>query len=114
MNDINWTGIILGFFTLLSSCGWFVNYRKYKHEANGLRKENKMKDMDLSRMYVDEFNKNIAEPLRQEVRELRSEVDQLRDAIQRIDRCPHRAQCPVLDGLQREPQDGDADPKPED
>lgn len=113
MNDINLTSVILGFFTLLNGCGWFVNYRKYKHEANGLKKENKMKDMDLSKMYVDEFNKNIAEPLRLEVRELRSEVDQLRDAIQRIDRCPHRAQCPVLDGLQREPQDDDGSPTPE-
>lgn len=114
MNDINLTSIILGFFTLLSSCGWFVNYRRYKHEANGMKKENKIKDMNLSKMYVDEFNKNIAEPLRQEVRELRSKVDQLRDAIQRIDRCPHRAQCPVLDGLQRESQDGDGGPMAED
>ena len=53
----------------------------------------------LGKDYVTEFRTFIAEPLQREVSELRQEVDQLRHAIQRIDRCPHRAQCPVLDGL---------------
>ena len=39
--------------------------------------------------------------LQREVGELRTEVASLRDAIQRVGDCPHRAQCPVLDSLQR-------------
>ena len=61
--------------------------------------------MDLSKMYVDEFRENIAEPLRQEVRELRNEVDLLRNAIQRINDCPMAPDCPVLDQLQDQERD---------
>jgi ribosomal protein RSM22 (predicted rRNA methylase) len=51
--------------------------------------------MELGKMYVDEFRSNIADPLRQEVLELRDEIDQLRNAIQRIADCPHSGTCPV-------------------
>ena len=102
--DVN--SIILAVIALLGGCAWFVNWRKDRQEAKGLKKDNQLKDMDLSKMYVDEFRENIADPLRREVRELRSKVDQLRNAIQKIDRCPHRANCPVLDGMQYE-QAGD-------
>ena len=43
--------------------------------------------------------------LHSEVGELRQEITQLRYAIQKIDTCPHRANCPVVDGL-RGKQDG--------
>ena len=28
--EMNWTEILLGLFTLLSTCGWFVSGRKYR------------------------------------------------------------------------------------
>jgi hypothetical protein len=48
-----------------------------------------------------EGRKLMAEPLQREVGELRQEITQLRYAIQKIDTCPHRANCPVVDGLQQ-------------
>ena len=95
---INWTEIILGFLTLLGGCGWFVSGRKHRQEVEALKADNRMKDMELAQKYVEEFDKNIAEPLRRDVRDLRNEVKELRDAIQRIDRCPYRDTCPVYDG----------------
>ena len=100
---MNYTEIILSLITLLSSCGWFINHRKYRQEVESLKADNRQKDMDLSKMYVDEFRQNIAEPLRQEVRDLRNEVDLLRNAIQRINDCPLSSDCPVLDELQGKP-----------
>ena len=100
---MNYTEIILSIITLLSSCGWFLNHRKYRQEVESLKADNRQKDMDLSKMYVDEFRENIAEPLRLEVRDLRNEVDLLRNAIQRINDCPLSADCPVLDVLQDKP-----------
>ncbi len=100
---MNYTEIILSVITLLSSCGWFLNHRKYRQEVESLKADNRQKDMDLSKMYVDEFRENIAEPLRLEVRDLRNEVDLLRHAIQRINDCPLSADCPVLDELQSKP-----------
>ena len=103
MGTIDITNIILGLMTLLSGCGWFVSGRKYRQEVKGLKADNRQKDMDLSKDYVTEWRTYIAEPLQREVSELRQEVAELRYAIQRISDCPHRAECPVLDQLQRQP-----------
>ena len=104
MEQMNWTEIVLGLFTLLSTCGWFVSGRKHRQEIESLKADNRQKDMELGKMYVDEFRSNIADPLRHEVLELRNEIDQLRNAIQQIDRCPHRDTCPVYVELQRKSQ----------
>ena len=98
---MNWTEIILGLFTLLSTCGWFVSGRKHRQEIESLRADNRQKDMNLSRDYVTEWRTYIAEPLQREVGELRNEVAALRNAIQKIDACPHRENCPVIGELQR-------------
>ena len=98
---MNWTEIILGLFTLLSTCGWFVSGRKHRQEIESLKADNRQKDMNLSRDYVTEWRTYIAEPLQREVGELRNEVAQLRYAIQKIDACPHRDNCPVIGELQR-------------
>ena len=101
---MNWTEIVLGLFTLLSTCGWFVAGRKYRQEVESLKADNRMKDMELGKAYVDEFRSNIARPLQEEVKDLRMEIAQLRNAIQRIGDCPHSADCPVRDSLQHESQ----------
>ena len=98
---MNWTEIILGLFTLLSTCGWFVSGRKHRQEIESLKADNRQKDMNLSRDYVTEWRTYIAEPLQREVGELRNEVAALRNAIQKIDACPHRDGCPVIGELQR-------------
>ena len=102
---MNWTEIILGLFTLLSTCGWFVSGRKHRQEIESLKAANRQKDMNLSRDYVTEWRTYIAEPLQREVGELRQEVAELRHAIQAIDVCPHRAECPVLDELRKHEAD---------
>ena len=91
----------MGLFTLLSTCGWFVSGRKHRQEIESLKADNRQKDMNLSRDYVTEWRTYIAEPLQREVGELRNEVAALRNAIQKIDACPHRDGCPVIGELQR-------------
>ena len=98
---MNWTEIVLGLFTLLSTCGWFVSGRKHRQEVESLRADNRQKDMDLSKDYVNEWRTYIAEPLQREVGELWTEVEALRHAIKRIDSCAYRDGCPVLDGQRK-------------
>jgi hypothetical protein len=76
-----------------------MDKKKHRQEVEGLKADNRQKDMELSKEYVTEFRAYIVEPLQREVGDLRQEVKELRDAIQRIDRCPHRDMCPVYDGL---------------
>ena len=97
MEQINFTEIVLGLFTLLSTCGWFVSGRKHRQEIESLKADNRQKDMNLSKDYVTEWRTYIAEPLQREVGELRNEVAALRNAIQKIDVCPHRDNCPVIE-----------------
>ena len=98
---MDWTSIVLGVLTCISGFGWMLDRKKHRQEVESLRADNRQKDMNLSKDYVTEWRTYIAEPLQREVNELRNEVKELRDAIQRVGDCPHRAQCPVLDSLQR-------------
>ena len=74
-----------------------------------LNKSNAVRN--LSKMYVEEFKENIADPLRHEVRELRTEITHLRNAIQKINDCPHSDACPVYSELQKQQDRHAADPQ---
>ena len=96
---IDWSNIILGILTLLGGCGWLIDRKKHRQEIESLKADNRQKDMDLSKDYVTEWRTYIADPLQREVGELRAEVAELRNAIQRIADCPHSGHCPVRDEL---------------
>lgn len=105
MIQIEWTSIVLAVITMVS--GWvtcWLDRRRHKQEIEGLKADNRQKDMNLSKDYVTEWRTYIAEPLQQEVGELRNEIAQLRHAIQAIDVCPHRDGCPVVDRLATQAQ----------
>ena len=102
MMTLDYTAIVLAVLTMVSGwVTWFQDRRKHKQEVEGLKADNRQKDLDLSKDYVTEWRTYIAEPLQREVSELRSEVAQLRHAIQAIETCPHRDGCPVVDRMQR-------------
>ena len=104
---MDWTSIVLGILTLLGGCGWLIDRKKHRQEVEGLKADNRQKDMDLSKDYVSEWRTFIAEPLQREVGELRTEVKELRNAIERIGDCPHRDGCPVRSQLVREHSQGE-------
>ena len=74
-----------------------LDRKKHRQEIESLKADNRQKDMNLSKDYVTEWRTYIAEPLQREVGELRNEVAALRNAIQKIDVCPHRDNCPVIE-----------------
>ena len=68
MRELNtWLNFILGVLTLIFGGGWIFDKHKHKQEVEGLKADNKQKDMNLSKMYVEEFKANIAEPLLRQV-----------------------------------------------
>ena len=104
---MDWTTIVLAIINILEGFGWLFDRRKHMQEVEGLKADNKQKEMNLAKTYVDEFKNNIAEPLRREVGGLRREIKHLRDAISKINDCPHAADCPVYDELQKHQTDND-------
>ena len=99
---LDWTNLVLGLLTLLGGCGWLVDRHKHRQEIEGLKADNRQKDMNLSKDYVTEWRTYIAEPLQREVGELRNEVAELRYAIERVSDCPHRDACPVREQLRND------------
>ncbi len=107
MGTLDVSAIMLALIGMVS--GWvtfWLDRRKHQQEVESLRADNRQKEMNLSKDYVQEWRTYIAEPLQREVGQLRNEVAELRHAIQRIDRCPHRDHCPVYDGLRDEQKGG--------
>ena len=102
-SEVEWTSVVLAVIGMVSGWfSWWLDRRRHRQEIEGLKADNRQKEMNLSKDYVTEFRTFIAEPLQREVGELRQEVKELRDAIQRIDRCPHRDNCPVYDGMRKQ------------
>ena len=113
MGPIDITAIILAVIGMVS--GWvsyWLDHRKHKQEvknleaeaqklkaeeaeAQKLKAETRQKYMDLAKMYVDEFTKNIATPLEKRVDELTNEVKELKDELENVKRCAcYCADCP--------------------
>lgn len=97
MIDLN--SIILGIFTLLGGCAWFINWRKDKQEARGIRLENQSKEFELAKKFVEDYDRAIVVPLRHRVDKMESKLDELEDAVHSIYDCPYSGDCPVLDRM---------------
>ena len=107
MIEMDWTAVAVGLLTLLGGCAWFVEGRKHKPTANGLKADNRLKNMELARLYVEQFQRDIAEPLRHEVRELRDEVMKLKNAVEGVNDCAYRDGCPVRERMRQQSEGGD-------
>ena len=103
MGAIDLTAIVLGVIGMVS--GWatyWFDRRKHQQEvknleveAQKLKAETRQKYMDLAKMYVDEFTKNIATPLEKRVDELTNEVKELKDELESVKKCAcYCVDCP--------------------
>ena len=63
------SAIILAIISFLSGLGWMLDRKKHRQEVESLKADNRMKDMELGKAYVDEFRSNIARPLQEEVKD---------------------------------------------
>ena len=106
MDRIDMTQIILAVTTLLAACGWFTSGCKHRRETESIAADNKKKEMELGKMYVDEFRETIVKPLQTEMGGLKREVTKLRKAVDKVNDCDYRNNCPVRAELQKQ-QDAD-------
>lgn len=117
MYTLDITAIILAILGMVG--GWvsfFLDRKKHKQEVESLKADNLQKSLDLSTDFVLKFRTLIGEPLENEVKNLRTEVNRLKDAIEKVNDCPSRSTCPVRKQLHREsPRDHkDADLRTDD
>ena len=50
------SAIILAIISFLSGLGWMLDRKKHRQEVESLRADNRMKDMELGKAYVDELS----------------------------------------------------------
>ena len=108
IGNIDLTSVILGVLTLLGGCGWVIDKKKHRQEVESIKADNRQKELDLGTDFVKKFRELIAGPLEEEVGKLRTEVKDLRDAIEGIYDCPYRGECPVRDRMQHPAKGGGA------
>lgn len=85
--------------------GWIgaiLMRQKYRVEIEGLKAdlekkltETRSTELDNVRQGNDILMQQIVEPLRTEIKSLRSDVNKFRKAIEKIPGCPHSNDCPV-------------------
>lgn len=108
LSEVDLTAIVLAVIGMVS--GWVTYWfdrRKHKQEvknleveAQKLKAETRQKYMDLAKEYVEEFRRNIGEPLQQEVGELRKEVKELKDELESVKKCAcYCVDCPNRIGV---------------
>ena len=78
-----------------------------KKGFEGLKADIRQKELDLSTDFVQKFRTLISDPLEGEVGKLRTEVKELRDAIQGIYECPFRDDCPVRKRMRKQSASGE-------
>ena len=100
MNAIDVTSIVLGLLTTINGLGWLVD--RHKQEIEGMKADNERKYLDLATEFAEKFSKLIVEPIEAQITELRTEVKQLRNAINKMGDCPHSGHCPVRDELRKQ------------
>lgn len=94
--------IIRDIITLLVACGWFTSGRKHKKEIESIAADIKQKEMNLAQQYVDEFKKNIVEPLIHKMNAIQRVCDRLQKAVDKVNDCAHSDNCPVRHELQEQ------------
>lgn len=106
MGMIELIGYLLGGCGVVSTIVGVMTIRasraKAEAEADGAVAESEQKQMSLATDYVEAFKENISEPLMREVKGLRRDVKNLKNAINKINDCPHRDDCPVRSELQKQ------------
>ncbi len=101
------TEIILAIIAIAATPlgGWIgaiLMRQKYRVEIEGLKAdlekkltETRRTELDNVRQGNDILMQQIVEPLRTEIKSLRSDVNKFRKAIEKIPGCPHSSDCPV-------------------
>lgn len=81
---IDLTSIILAVITLLGGCGWVIDRKKHKQEIEALKADIRQKDMELAEKFVVDWETHVAEPLKEDVRELREKVQRISEELENV------------------------------
>ncbi len=96
MEKLALVSVILNLLLTGSNIVTLVTLRSQRAKAH---EEAKSLALDNDKKVSDMVNEYFVEPLKKEITSLRRQVSRLTRAIEKIQSCPHSADCPVKDEL---------------
>ena len=91
--------IVSGILNLLLTGSNIVTLVTLRSQRAKAHEEAKSLALDNDKKVSDMVNEYFVEPLKKEITSLRRQVSRLTRAIEKIQSCPHSADCPVKDEL---------------
>lgn len=86
--------------------GW-IDTKKYRQEVEKLRADveaaktnTRSNELDNVKKAMAILMEEVVEPLKKEINAIRREMARLRKAVEKVNNCPHVADCPVRRELQ--------------
>jgi hypothetical protein len=112
---------ISSLLNVLLGSGLIVTLATISSTRKKAQTESKQAEMDLAKEYVQEYSKNIVEPLREniekqigtlndEITGLKKELARFRKAIEKGKACPYINACPIEHELQKAAECGEGKP----
>jgi hypothetical protein len=98
-------GIISTVLNVLLSGGLLVTLATLRSQQEKAKEEVKSIALDNDKKVSDMVNEYFVEPLKKDIASLRKQVSRLTRAIEKIPSCPHSADCPVKDELDKTKSD---------
>jgi len=98
-------GIISTVLNVLLSGGLLVTLATLRSQQEKAKEEVKSIALDNDKKVSDMVNEYFVEPLKKDIASLRKQVSRLTRAIEKIPSCPHSADCPVKDELDKTKND---------
>lgn len=93
--------IISGILNLALTSGIVVTLATLRSQQAKAREEAKSLALDNDKKVSEMVNEYFVEPLKKDIASLRKQVSRLTRAIEKIPSCPHSADCPVKDELDK-------------
>ena len=87
------------------SVGFITAVATLRSTRRKVREEARRDAIENDKSLMDSFNQYIVEPLKKEVNALRKDVRRFARAVEKINDCPHAADCPVRNELQNAKDD---------
>ena len=87
------------------SVGFITAVATLRSTRRKAREEARRAAIENDKSLMDSFNQYIVEPLKKEVNALRKDVRRFARAVEKINDCPHAADCPVRNELQNSKDD---------
>lgn len=99
-----------GFKSMIDSKKYRQEVEKLRTEVESARTNNRSNELENVKKAMSILMEEVVEPLKKEINAIRREMVRFRRAVEKVNICPHSADCPVRRELQKSEERDRASP----